>query len=69
MTRSEALEIASEAMNHPKIGTVKLVEDLAPSASGSYLLLALRYPHRLDGMTTFTIANHARWAWMQEALA
>lgn len=62
MTRDEAMNPALQAVMHSKIGVVKVVEDCAPRSGVATVLVGLKYPHRLDGKTTFTIADYSQWA-------
>lgn len=64
VNRDDALLIAMEAVDHPKVGTVKLVEELSPTP-GAFVLVGLRHPFavRTDGAlrTTFTLATEFQW--------
>lgn len=68
MNLDEVRLIASAASYHPKIGTVRIVEDVIPTP-GAFVLVSLKFPYRLGHKTTFTIEYPAQWPELVDALA
>lgn len=68
MNHATATTIANHAAGHPKVGTVKVVEEIAPTAGSAYVLVGLAFPHQARNRTAFSITTESQWVELQEAL-